>query len=170
MKEAGFDFRIENPGADESFPHHLPVEVVPSYLAEKKAKVFETRIKQEEIVITADTVVILTSQILNKPADRDEAFEMLSKLSGKTHMVITAVCLYSLDKTDCFDDRTRVTFKNLTDEEIDYYIDRCKPYDKAGSYGAQDWLGMVGIEKINGSYFTVMGMPMHKVYQHLKEF
>lgn len=170
MKEAGFDFRIENPAADESFPHHLPVEVVPTYLAEKKAKVFANRINADEIVITADTVVILKSQILNKPADRAEAVDMLSQLSGKTHTVITAVCLFALDKTDCFDDRTRVTFGNLSAEEINYYVDRCKPFDKAGSYGAQDWLGMVGIEKINGSYFTVMGMPMHKVYQHLKEF
>ena len=169
MKEAGYVFRIESPTHDEKFPHHMPAEMVPRYLAEEKAKAFLGKITNE-IVITADTVVILGDRILNKPVDRADAIRMISQLAGKTHKVITAVCLLSSDKQDLFDDTTRVTFRKLNQQEIEYYIDSCQPYDKAGSYGAQDWLGMVGIEKITGSYFTVMGMPMHKVYTHLQDF
>lgn len=169
MKEAGFTFRSHSPDIDESFPFDLTITAVPKYLAEKKAKVFEGLIN-DEIVITSDTVVILKDEILNKPLNRKEAIDMLSKLSGQTHIVITAVCLFSREKMDCFDDRTEVTFKSLTREEIEFYVDNYKPYDKAGAYGAQDWIGLVAIEKIHGSYFNVMGMPMHLVYQHLKNF
>jgi septum formation protein len=169
MKEAGFQFTIQVPDIDESFPHELPVNFVPKYLAEKKAKVFQSKITNE-IVITSDTIVILNSEILNKPRDRAEAISMLTRLSGQTHTVITAVCLFSKEKMDCFDDHTKVTFKKLTKEEIEFYVDTYKPYDKAGAYGAQDWIGMVAIKKINGSYFTVMGMPMHLVYSHLQDF
>ena len=169
MKEAGFTFRTHSPDIDESFPTDLAITSVPKFLATKKAKVFEGLI-HDEIVITSDTVVILNDEILNKPLNRKEAIDMLSKLNGQTHTVITAVCLYSKEKIDCFDDRTEVTFKRLTQEEIEYYVDNYKPYDKAGAYGAQDWIGLVAIEKIHGSYFNVMGMPMHLVYQHLKNF
>jgi septum formation protein len=169
MREVGFAFRVQAPDIDESFPGDMPVTQVPKFLAEKKARVFEKTIT-DEIVISSDTVVILDNEIMNKPLHRLEAIEMLSKLNGKTHMVITAVCLYSKEKIDCFDDYTQVTFKTLTREEIEFYVDTYKPYDKAGAYGAQDWIGLVAIEKINGSYFTVMGMPMHKVYEHLKKF
>jgi septum formation protein len=169
MKEAGFTFSTHAPDIDESFPAQLAVTLVPKYLAEKKAKVFEDIIT-DEVVIASDTVVILKDEILNKPLNRKEAIDMLSKLSGQTHTVITAVCLFSKEKTDCFDDHTEVTFKTLTQEEIEYYVDNYKPYDKAGAYGAQDWIGLVAIEKIHGSYFTVMGMPMHLVYRHLANF
>ncbi len=169
MKEAGFEFRVESPAGDESFPDYMPVEMVPRFLAEKKAEAFKSKLK-DEVVMTADTVVIINGKILNKPLDRTEAVKMLTELSGKTHKVITAVCLLSKEKQELFHDTTKVTFKSLTPEEIEYYIDACKPFDKAGSYGAQDWLGLVGIEKINGSYFNVMGLPMHKVYRHLMEF
>jgi nucleoside triphosphate pyrophosphatase len=169
MKEAGFTFLVQSPDIDESFPSDLDIKAVPKYLAEKKAKVFETHITNE-IVISSDTVVILKDKILNKPLDRKEAIEMLSNLSGHTHTVITAVCLLSKEKVDCFDDHTEVTFKNLSQEEIEYYVDTYKPFDKAGAYGAQDWIGLVAIERIHGSYFTVMGMPMHLVYRHLKAF
>ena len=169
MREVGFTFSVQAPDIDESFPGDMPVTLVPKFLAEKKARVFEKTITTE-IVISSDTVVILENEIMNKPLNRLEAIEMLSKLNGKTHTVITAVCLYSKEKIDCFDDRTEVTFKKLTRAEIEYYIDTCRPFDKAGAYGAQDWLGMVGIEKINGSYFTVMGLPMHRVYEHLLNF
>lgn len=170
MKEAGFEFTLAKPADDESFPNHLPAEVVASYLAEKKAQSLAGMIKSDELVITSDTVVILDHHILNKPADREDAFRMISMLAGRTHQVITAVCIMAKEKQVVFDDRTLVTFASLTPDEIYYYIDRCKPFDKAGSYGAQDWLGIVGIEKIHGSYFTVMGMPMHKVYEELKRF
>jgi len=169
MKEAGFQFQIVKPEGDESFPTAMPVVNVPGYLAEKKALTFKSKISNE-IVLTADTVVIFDETILNKPLDRTEAIQMLSKLSGHTHTVITAVCLLSREKQVVFDDCTDVTFKALTKEEILYYVDAYKPFDKAGAYGAQDWLGMVGIERINGSYFNVMGLPMHKVYTHLQNF
>jgi septum formation protein len=169
MKEAGFEFTIQSPDIDESFSVDMPVELVPKYLAEKKAHVLLPQVNQE-IIIASDTVVILNKTILNKPKDKTEAIEMLQSLSGKTHLVITAVCLLSKEKSICFDDCTEVTFKKLTNKEIEFYIDNYKPFDKAGAYGAQDWLGMVGIEKINGSYFTVMGLPMHRVYEELRKF
>ncbi|MDZ4715175.1 MAG: Maf family nucleotide pyrophosphatase [Cytophagales bacterium] len=169
MKEAGYQFRVEAPDSEELFPDFMPAEMVPRYLAEEKAKPFKPRITNE-IVITADTVVIQGGRILNKPANRAEAIQMLSMLAGKTHKVITAVCLMASEKQELFGDSTQVTFAKLTEEEIAYYVDTYKPFDKAGAYGAQDWIGMVGIERINGSYFTVMGMPMHKVYTHLRDF
>jgi len=169
MKEAGFEFKIISPEVDESFSTEMPVEKVPSYLAKKKAEVLRHKINKE-IVIASDTVVLLDGQIMNKPVDYAEAFQMLSSLSGQTHTVITAVCLLSKDKVVEFDDRTDVTFKKLSVDEINFYIDRYKPFDKAGAYGAQDWIGMVAIEKINGSYFNVMGLPMHKLYQELNSF
>ncbi|MFZ1805694.1 MAG: Maf family nucleotide pyrophosphatase [Cyclobacteriaceae bacterium] len=170
MKEAGFVFTIEKPEGDESFSASMPVDEVPAFLAEKKAKSIEHKLKGDEVILTSDTVVILDGKIMNKPQDRADAIDMLSQLSGKTHTVITAVCLLSKSKKDCFDDRTKVTFKELSDDEITYYVDHYKPFDKAGAYGAQDWIGMVAINKIEGSYFTVMGLPMHKVYNHLQQF
>ena len=166
MKEAGFNFTIEKPDVDESFPSELPVDQVAKYLAEKKAEYFRLTMK-DEVVLTADTVVILQNKILNKPADRIEAIEMLSHLSGYTHNVMTGVCILSKEKEISFDDTTQVTFVSLTREEIEFYVDQYKQYDKAGAYGAQDWVGMVAIEKIVGSYFNVMGLPIHKVYQYL---
>jgi septum formation protein len=166
MKEAGFEFTVEKPDVDESFPENLPAQQVAKYLAEKKAEVFRLNIANE-IVVTADTVVILGNRILNKPANRTQAIEMLQSLSGKTHLVMTGVCILSKEKEIAFDDTTEVTFASLTQTEIEFYIDTYKPFDKAGSYGAQDFIGMIAIEKIVGSYFTVMGLPIHKVYQHL---
>lgn len=169
MSESGFHFTTEKPEVDESFPPEMPVDQVARYLAAKKAESFRPRIK-DEIVITADTVVILSDKILNKPADAAEAIEMLSQLSGRTHLVITGVSIVSREKEESFDDTTEVTFKPLTRDEIQFYVDHYKPFDKAGAYGAQDWVGMVAIEKINGSYFNVMGLPVHKVYQHLQNW
>lgn len=169
MKEAGFEFTVEKPDVDESFPSNLPANQVAKYLAEKKAEVFRLNITNE-IVVTADTVVILGDRILNKPADRAEAIDMLQALSGKTHLVVTGVCILSKEKEIAFDDTTEVTFASLTKAEIEFYIDTHKPYDKAGSYGAQDFIGMIAIEKIVGSYFNVMGLPIHKVYQHLTKW
>ncbi len=169
MKEAGYEFTIVSPDVDESFPSTMPVEQVPTFLAKKKAEVVRAQITNE-VVIASDTVVILNDQIMNKPLSYEEAFNMLLQLSGQTHTVITGVCLLSKTKEVVFDDRTEVTFKKLTTDEINFYIDNYKPFDKAGAYGAQDWIGMVAIEKINGSYFTVMGLPMHRVYQELNSF
>jgi septum formation protein len=169
MSEAGFKFTVEKPQVDETFPQQMPVEQVPRYLAAKKAESFRPSIK-DEIIVTADTVVILDGKILNKPDDEKHARQMLKALSGKTHLVITGVSIISKEKEETFEDITEVTFKNLTDEEIAFYVERYKPYDKAGAYGAQDWVGMVAIEKINGSYFNVMGLPVNKVYQHLQNW
>lgn len=169
MKEAGFEFVVNPSHADESFPSSMPVQFVPSYLAEHKAKAMADKIN-DEIVVTADTVVILGSDILNKPQNRTEAIDMLCQLSGRSHMVITGVCLLDKTKSEIFDDRTKVVFKKLTMDEIEFYVDQYKPYDKAGAYGAQDWIGMVAIEKIVGSYFNVMGLPIHKVYTRLHAF
>ncbi len=166
MKEAGFTFTVEKPDVDETFPPELPPDQVAKYLAEKKAEFFRLQMKNE-IVLTADTVVILDNKILNKPADRMEALGMLSNLSANTHKVVTGVCILSKEKEESFDDTTEVTFQRLTQQEIEFYVDHFKPYDKAGAYGAQDWIGMVAIQKIVGSYFNVMGLPIHKVYQHL---
>ncbi|RAV97838.1 Maf family nucleotide pyrophosphatase [Pseudochryseolinea flava] len=166
MKEAGFTFTVEKPDVEEDFPDTLPVDQVAKFLAAKKAEYFRPKI-QNEIIVTADTVVVLGKTILNKPFDRSEAIKMLSSLSGKTHLVITGVCIVSKEKEESFDDTTEVTFKTLTQAEIEFYVDNYKPYDKAGAYGAQDWIGMVAIEKITGSYFNVMGLPIHRVHQHL---
>jgi septum formation protein len=169
MREAGFTFISEKPAIDESFPSELPVDQVARYLAEKKAEYFRLTINNE-IILTADTVVILQNKIINKPKDRPDAIAMLSALSGKTHLVMTGVCILSKEKEESFDDTTEVTFEILSQQEIEYYVDTYKPYDKAGAYGAQDWIGMVAIAKIVGSYFNVMGLPIHKVYQHLKHW
>lgn len=169
MREAGFSFTVEKPEADESFPDNLPVEQVARYLALKKAEYFRTNI-QKEIIVTADTVVILENKILNKPANRAEAISMLTALSGKTHIVMTGVCILSVAKEESFDDTTEVTFKKLTQQEIEFYVDHYKPYDKAGAYGAQDFIGMIAIEEIKGSYFNVMGLPIHKVYDKLMKW
>lgn len=169
MKEAGFTFTIEKPDVDETFPAAMPVDQVAKYLAAKKAEFFRPNI-HNEIIVTADTVVILFDRIMNKPADRKEACEMLNLLSGRTHLVMTGVCILSKEKEESFDDTTEVTFQSLTKDEIEFYVDHYKPYDKAGSYGAQDWIGMVAIKEIKGSYFNVMGLPIHRVYQHLKHW
>ena len=169
MHDMGLEFIVRTKNTDESFPDDMPFYEVPVYLAEKKAQAFKDEIKNE-ILIAADTVVIIENNILNKPADHKEAFEMLKMLSGNKHEVITGVCLLSSDKKVLFSDLTEVYFKQLSDEEINFYIEKFKPFDKAGSYGAQEWMGMIGVEKIIGSYFNVMGLPVQKVYEELVKF
>ena len=169
MHDIGFEFIVKTKETDESFSENIPLIEVPIYLAEKKANAFKNELKNE-IIITADTVVIIGDEILNKPADEKEAFEMLSLLSGRKHEVITGVCLLSENKKVLFSDLTEVFFKVLSKQEIIFYINKYKPFDKAGSYGAQEWMGMVAIEKIIGSYFNVMGLPVHKVYEELIKF
>lgn len=166
MKEAGFIFSVEKPDVEESFPAEMPVTQVARYLSSKKAEYFRPKMN-DEVIVTADTVVILDNTILNKPLHRTDAIGMLTMLSGKTHLVMTGVCIISKEKEESFDDTTEVTFKLLSQQEIEFYVDTYKPYDKAGAYGAQDWIGMVAIEKITGSYFNVMGLPINKVYSHL---
>jgi septum formation protein len=170
LEQAGFKFAVRVKDTEESFPESMEIAKVPEYLALKKAEAFKEELLGEEILITADTIVALDNQIFNKPVDINEAYNMLNALSGRSHDVYTGVCLYSKQKQVVFSDRTRVYFRKLEPAEIDYYVENYMPYDKAGAYGAQDWLGLIAIEKIEGSYFNVMGLPVHRVYEELKRF
>jgi len=163
------EFTVEVKSIDEIFPKDLNTSKVAEYLAELKASAF-TNIKDDQVIITADTVVILNDTILGKPKDKAEATEMLHRLSNRSHEVITGVCLKSAQKTSTFSSSTKVYFKDLTDAEIDYYIENYKPYDKAGSYGIQEWIGAIGITKIEGSYFNVVGLPIQELNEQLKKF
>ncbi len=169
MQNAGYDFSVKVKPTDESFSSEMPVEEVPVFLAKVKAECFRKDLK-DEIILCADTVVIVGNDILNKPENAFEAKEMLKKQSGKMHKVVTGVCIMTQEETITFSDTTFVHFKELTDWEIDYYIGRCKPFDKAGSYGVQDFIGMIGIPKIEGSFYTVMGLPIHQVYEALEKY
>lgn len=155
---------------DESYPKDLPGEEVAEYLAKKKAGFYKSHISKDDLIITADTVVIMGSEILNKPASKKEAENMLQQLSGNTHKVLTGVCLSTQEKTLSFSSSTAVTFSDLSDSEIDYYINTFQPFDKAGAYGIQEWIGYVGVEKIDGSFYNVMGLPLHRLYEELKNF
>lgn len=169
LKYIGVDFTILTKDVDESYPSRLaPLEVAP-FLSLKKAKAFEdSELPENFMVITADTVVIAENEILGKPKDRDDAFRMLELLSGKTHKVVTGVTVRTKDFTKTFSVMSKVTFDNLDNQEIEYYIDNYKPYDKAGAYGIQEWIGYIGVSCVEGSYFNVMGLPTRKLYMVLK--
>jgi septum formation protein len=169
LRDAGFSFTVKVKPTEEDYPETMSAIEVPVYLARKKAEAFRNELNGQ-IVLTADTIVVIDGEILNKPADAEEASLMLSKLSGRQHQVMTGVCIMTEERTETFVDIANVFFKELTDEEINYYIRTCKPFDKAGSYGVQDFIGMVGIPRMEGSYFTVMGLPVHKVYEELKKY
>jgi len=170
MKAAGFHFDIVHPGhGDEDYADDLPLEEVAVFLARKKSSHVSLQ-QHNEIVITADTTVVWNNTILNKPADEQEAVSMLKKLSNSTHRVVTGVCFKTLSHEHSFSDITDVTFRKLSDDEIWYYVSHYHPYDKAGAYGAQDWIGLVGIKDIKGSYFNVMGLPVEKLYTELEKF
>ncbi len=162
-----FDKRVKE--IDEIFSPDMDITQVASFLAREKAMVFDD-IAEDEVYITADTIVICEGKIYGKPKDKVDAIKILSELSGIEHTVITGVCLRSASETYVFDDISRVKIADITSEEIEYYIDTCKPFDKAGSYGIQDWLGVCKVEYIYGSYSNIMGMPMQKVYEELKVF
>lgn len=170
LKGLDINFEVKVKDVDESYPAHLAAETIPAYLAEKKALAFADELKENTIIITSDTIVIWNDEILEKPKSIEEAKEMLTKLSGKLHTVVTGVCIQSTSQKKVFSDQTKVHFMPISTEEIDYYIEKYKPFDKAGSYGVQEWIGYIGIEKLEGSYFNVMGLPVHKVYQALKSF
>ena len=158
------------PDIDESYPDDIPHEEVPQYLAKKKASAYISFMEEDTLLVTADTVVLLHGRILGKPTDKEDAKRMLEDLSGETHRVVTGVCLTSKHKQVCFSDTAHVTLGTLTEEEIDYYVEKYNPMDKAGAYGVQEWIGYVGVERIEGSYFNVMGLPIYKVYRELKRF
>lgn len=170
LREAGFDFSVRIIEIDECFDPSMPVEQVAEYLAVEKSKNHLPLLNPQEIVITADSVVALDGKIYNKPESYEDAIRILSALGGKTHQVYTGVCMTSLDKCISFTDRADVSFSPLSIEEIEFYINKCRPYDKAGAYGIQEWIGYTKVERINGSFATIMGLPVHLVYQRLAEW
>jgi septum formation protein len=171
LHEMGISFEVRVKPVDEVFPPELSKEAVAIFLCELKAKAFlAEEFEADELLITADTIVCLGDEILNKPNDREHAIEMLTKLSGRKHEVITGVCLRSKEKMISFAVSTLVYFRELAKNEIEYYVDVFQPFDKAGSYGIQEWIGFVGITKIEGSYFNVVGFPTEKIFEALKNF
>lgn len=170
LSEAGFTFEVRVQDVDESFHDEMPVEKVAESLAIRKAEALKNTIKENEIIITADSVVILDNKIYNKPADYDEGVKMLTALAGRKHTVITGVCLLSSDKETSFSVQTLVMFDDMTSTEMDYYLQNYEPYDKAGGYGIQDWIGLCKVKMIEGSYSNVMGLPVRELYLALKEF
>jgi septum formation protein len=167
LKELDIDFEIRLKEIEEIYPNHLQAEEITDFLAKLKANAFENELKDNEILITSDTIVWLKNQALGKPTDASHALKMLTEMSGKTHEVITSVCIKTNQKEIVFHDKTSVTFASLTSQEIEYYLKNYKPFDKAGSYGIQEWIGLVAIEKIEGSYANVVGLPTHKLYSGL---
>lgn len=170
IKDLGLDFEIRLRPVQETYPESLDAVEIAEHLAKLKAAVFLEELKPKDILITGDTIVYHEDKVLNKPKSEEEAFAMLERLSGKSHEVISSTCLTSTEKYVLLHGVTKVYFKELTPEEINYYIKYFKPFDKAGAYGIQEWIGKIGIEKIEGSFYNVMGMPVDKVYEALKGF
>ena len=167
----GIDFEVRTlSDIDESYPDSLKGEDIPMYISGKKAEAYKQGMADDEMIITADTIVYDHEQVLGKPKDRGEAMRMLRELSGHAHEVITGVSIVTKEKTTQFASTSKVTFAELTDEEIAYYVDTYKPYDKAGAYGIQEWIGYVAVTRIEGSYFNVMGLPIQRLYTELKQF
>lgn len=167
LRDMDLDFEIRLKEVAEIYPPNLTQEDITDYLAVLKGDAFEGTLASNEILITSDTLVWHENKALGKPKDYQDAFRMLQSLSGKTHKVITSVCFKTKSKTEVLSDSTNVTFRELTDLEIKYYLDHYHPFDKAGSYGIQEWIGFIGVSKIEGSYPNVMGLPVDKVYQYL---
>lgn len=155
---------------DESYPPDLPAADIAKYIAHKKAEANKSTMADDEMIITADTIVVVDDMVMGKPADDNDAARMLRTLSDKTHKVITGVCITTLDRQSLFDVTTGVTFKNLTDDEINYYISHYHPNDKAGAYGIQEWIGYIGVTGLEGSYYNVMGLPVQRIYDELNSF
>lgn len=169
MQGLDIDFEVRRlPDVDESFPAELQGGDIPLYISKKKADAYRPLMAGDELVITADTIVWLDGAALGKPVDVDDARRMLRNMSGKTHSVFTGVTITTKEEQRCFVAQSDVTFAQLTDEEIEYYIAKYKPMDKAGSYGAQEWIGYIGMSNIVGSYFNVMGLPVQRLYSELK--
>ncbi|MEY2738706.1 MAG: Septum formation protein Maf [Bacteroidota bacterium] len=167
FKEMDIPFSIRLKEIEEVYPNHLKAEEITNYLAALKAKAFEDTLQENDILVTSDTIVWLDGNALGKPKDRTDAVAMLQKLSNQTHEVITSVCLKSIAKTEIFHCITKVTFTALTDEAIHYYLEKYEPFDKAGSYGIQDWIGLIGISKIEGSYTNVVGLPTEILFKKI---
>ena len=170
FKEMDLHYTIRLKEIEEIYPEHLQAEEITNFLAELKANAFENELKENDVLVTSDTIVWLNGKALGKPKDYDDAFQMLQQLANQTHEVITSVCLKSIDKKEVFHCVTKVAFANLSDEAIKYYLDNYQPFDKAGSYGIQDWIGLIGISKIEGSYTNVVGLPTEMLFQKLMNY
>ena len=167
--DIAFDVRVQ-PDIAEDYPADIAPADVAAYISREKANAYKDTIAENELIITADTVVIVGNEILGKPHDDAEAKDMLHKISGRKHQVVTGVCLTTTEKQRCFSVSTDVTFKNLKEEEIDYYIETYSPLDKAGAYGIQEWIGYIGVTALEGSYFNVMGLPVQRIWEELNRF
>ncbi|MBP1667418.1 MAG: septum formation inhibitor Maf [Bacteroidetes bacterium] len=170
MDELGLKFEVIVRDYEEQYPDDLKGEEIALFLANGKAELFRSEINDNEIVITADTIVWCRQKVLGKPAGKMDALKMIRELSGTTHEVITGVVLLSKKGDRAFSETTRVTFDKLTDNEIEYYIEKCRPFDKAGAYGIQEWIGIAGCSRVEGSYFNVVGLPVHRLYRELLDF
>jgi septum formation protein len=171
LKGLDIDFEVRViPDIDESYPEATPPVEIPCFIARKKAEAYRLSISPGELIITADTVVVLDHQIIEKPADKEGAIRMIKRLSGRKHQVITAVVLMTIDKRREFSVTSTVDFTQLTDDEIVYYVDKYKPFDKAGAYGIQEWIGYIGVRGIEGSFYNVMGLPVQRLYRELNKF
>lgn len=170
LKSLGIDFQVVVKEVKEDFPAELPKEEIPVYLARLKAQPFRAQLKSDDLLITADTIVWHKGKVLGKPSGITEAKKMLSELSGSEHEVISGVCLTSVDKQKAFYSVSNVQFKKLRNDEIDYYISTFKPFDKAGAYGIQEWIGCIGIKHIEGSFYNIMGLPVQKLYNEILHF
>lgn len=171
LKGLDLDFEIRViPGINESHPEDILSAAIPCFIARKKAEAYRESILPGELIITADTVVVLDDHIIEKPAGREEAIQMIKRLSGRKHQVITAVVLMTIEKLKEFSVTSTVDFCELTDDEIEYYVDKYKPFDKAGAYGIQEWIGYIGVRGIEGSFYNVMGLPVQRLYRELKKF
>lgn len=170
MKGLELDFEVKVNPVEEKIPQDLPAENVAAFLSKLKAEAYPDELAENEILITSDTVVIENGRVLGKPSDEQEAFDMIKSLSGATHTVMTAVTMMDRTRRITLEDETKVTFRFLHEDEIWHYIKKYKPFDKAGAYGIQEWIGFIGVSRIEGSYFNVMGFPLHLVYEQLKKW
>lgn len=166
----GIDYEVKTlPGIEENYPDNLQGDEIPVYIAREKAEAYRPYIQKDELIITADTIVYLDGQVLGKPKDEADATRMLRLLSGRVHQVITGVCITTADTQRAFATTTDVTFDTLSEEEINYYVTNYRPLDKAGAYGVQEWIGFIGVTRLEGSYFNVMGLPVQRLYKELKK-
>lgn len=171
LQRMGVNFKVRTLfGIDESYPDSLRGEDIVCYISRNKAKAYQSSMAPNELLITADTIVYIDGEVMGKPKNAEQAKEMLHKLSGKTHQVITGVTIVTAKRTENFGVTSQVKFTNITDEEINFYVDNYLPFDKAGAYGIQEWIGIVAVEEIKGSYFNVVGLPVQRLYQKLKTF
>lgn len=171
LQRMGVNFKVHTLfGIDESYPDSLRGEDIVCYISRNKAKAYQSSMAPNELLITADTIVYVDGEVMGKPKNAEQAKEMLHKLSGKTHQVITGVTIVTAKRTENFGVTSQVKFTNITDEEINFYVDNYLPFDKAGAYGIQEWIGIVAVEEIKGSYFNVVGLPVQRLYQKLKTF